>query len=347
MADYTPAIPPQVNEDLLPFLNEEFVRVAQAYNNLNSGYWDINYKIPSKVKPGLIKYFDGTNADPLGSGLEGLYFYGLDGLWHSCGGSGGGAVDSVNGMTGTVVLDYSDVGAEPSIAAGTTSQYWRGDKSWQDLATAVRAVVLTGIDFSVNAAITATDTVLSAFGKLQKQFTDHFGSGGSNHAAVTTSVNGFMAATDKVKLDALSTPMGAIASRSTDLTLPNNTLVDLVFDTEEYDQGNFINTGTSTTYITIPKDGMYSIFAASDISPIGTASGVCNIRVVTSTGTIVLLVASPTAASSATQMSGSSLAYLTAGTLLKMSVFQNSGSSRTSRAFPYSNRFGATLVAYT
>lgn len=28
-------------------------------------------------------------------------------------------------------------GKEPSIAAGTTAQYWRGDKTWQDLATAI------------------------------------------------------------------------------------------------------------------------------------------------------------------------------------------------------------------
>ena len=67
------------------------------------------------------------------------------------------AVTSVNGHTGTVTLTKSDVGLasadntsdaskpvstatqtalnakEPTITAGTTSQYWRGDKSWQTL----------------------------------------------------------------------------------------------------------------------------------------------------------------------------------------------------------------------
>jgi hypothetical protein len=45
----------------------------------------------------------------------------------------GGAVDSVNGQTGVVVLYAEDVGAEPAITTGTTSQYFRGDKTFQTL----------------------------------------------------------------------------------------------------------------------------------------------------------------------------------------------------------------------
>ena len=39
-------------------------------------------------------------------------------------------------VTGTNVddaLDHLDTNKEPTITAGTTSQYWRGDKSWQTL----------------------------------------------------------------------------------------------------------------------------------------------------------------------------------------------------------------------
>lgn len=61
---------------------------------------------------------------------------------------------------------------EPTITAGTTAQFWRGDKSWQDLATAVRAVVLTGISFASSAAVTAADSILTAIGKLQAQNTE-------------------------------------------------------------------------------------------------------------------------------------------------------------------------------
>lgn len=59
-------------------------------------------------------------------------------------------------------------GKENTITAGTTSQYWRGDKTFQDLPTAVRLVLLTGLSL-VDAAVSAADTVLGALGKLQGQ----------------------------------------------------------------------------------------------------------------------------------------------------------------------------------
>lgn len=64
-------------------------------------------------------------------------------------------------------------GKEPSITPGTTAQYWRGDKTWRDFATDVRAAVLTGLSLATSTVIAATDTVLSAFGKLQAQITDN------------------------------------------------------------------------------------------------------------------------------------------------------------------------------
>lgn len=63
-------------------------------------------------------------------------------------------------------------GKEPTIAAGTTAQYWRGDKGWRDFMADVRAASLTGLPTSTNAVITAADTVLSGLGKLQKQTSD-------------------------------------------------------------------------------------------------------------------------------------------------------------------------------
>ena len=103
------------------------------------------------------------------------------------------AVTSVAGKTGSVALGKADVGLsnvdntsdtnkpvstaqaaaiaakEPTITAGTTAQFWRGDKSWQDLAAAVRAAVLTGLSTATSTVVVAADSVLTAIGKLQAQ----------------------------------------------------------------------------------------------------------------------------------------------------------------------------------
>ena len=69
-------------------------------------------------------------------------------------------------------IDISQLsGVEPAITAGTTAQYWRGDKTWRSFLTDVLASVLTGLSTATNAVITATDTVLVAMGKLQAQIT--------------------------------------------------------------------------------------------------------------------------------------------------------------------------------
>jgi hypothetical protein len=76
-------------------------------------------------------------------------------------------------------LESALTGKEPAIATGSTSQYWRGDKSWQTLDTAAvtestnlyftedrtRGTDLAGFA-TTTGAVTATDTVLSALGKL-------------------------------------------------------------------------------------------------------------------------------------------------------------------------------------
>lgn len=66
-------------------------------------------------------------------------------------------------------LDAAIAGKEPAISAGTSAQYWRGDKTWCDFFTDVRAATLTGLSTSSSSDIAATDTVLGAMGKLQGQ----------------------------------------------------------------------------------------------------------------------------------------------------------------------------------
>lgn len=77
---------------------------------------------------------------------------------------------------------------EGSIAAGTTAQYWRGDKTWRDLATDIRAAVLTGLSTATGGVIAATDSVLAALGKLQNQITANTTNIATNTSSISTHV---------------------------------------------------------------------------------------------------------------------------------------------------------------
>lgn len=77
---------------------------------------------------------------------------------------------------------------EGTISSGTTAQYWRGDKSWRDLFTDVRAATLTGLSTATNAVITAADTMLAALGKLQAQVSAKIDA--TNGSALGLTLNG-------------------------------------------------------------------------------------------------------------------------------------------------------------
>jgi hypothetical protein len=92
-----------------------------------------------------------------------------------------GNVQSVNTKTGAVVLTTTDISEGTNLyytqarfnsafTAKSTSDLSEGTNEYFTAAR-VRAVVLTGISLVTNAVISATDTVLSAFGKLQAQIT--------------------------------------------------------------------------------------------------------------------------------------------------------------------------------
>jgi hypothetical protein len=77
-------------------------------------------------------------------------------------------------LSSNITLANSDIGSEPAVTAVTTAQFWRGDKSWQDFGDSVRAIFLTGLSTATKTSITATDTIIIAFGKLQAQITAGF-----------------------------------------------------------------------------------------------------------------------------------------------------------------------------
>lgn len=79
--------------------------------------------------------------------------------------------DWANGWVVDVITNESSITTSLTISGliGTSSQYRRGDDTWQDLAAAVRAVTLAGLSFAVSTAIAAGDSILVALGKLQAQ----------------------------------------------------------------------------------------------------------------------------------------------------------------------------------
>jgi hypothetical protein len=92
-----------------------------------------------------------------------------------------GNVQSVNTKTGAVVLTTTDISEGTNLyytqarfnsafTAKSTSDLTEGTNEYFTAAR-VRAVVLTGISLVTNAVISATDSVLIAFGKLQAQIT--------------------------------------------------------------------------------------------------------------------------------------------------------------------------------
>lgn len=78
---YNPQVPPQKAEELLPFLQDEFFSVARELTPLVEGQWKIHYELPARLKPGMVLYLDGVGADPLGTGLEGIYIVKSTGEW--------------------------------------------------------------------------------------------------------------------------------------------------------------------------------------------------------------------------------------------------------------------------
>jgi hypothetical protein len=66
-------------------------------------------------------------------------------------------------------LDEIDSEKQGLITAGTTSQYFRGDKTFVDFGTDVRSTPLTTFAVGANSTILAADTTLAAFGKVQGQ----------------------------------------------------------------------------------------------------------------------------------------------------------------------------------
>jgi len=105
---------------------------------------------------------------------------------------------TINGVafdgTANITLG-TDPSKEPAITAGTTLQYFRGDKTFVDFATSVNATALTGLSTSTATAVVSTDTHVVGVGKLQAQVTGLVKVAAVSAAAVDCSLGSYFTKT--------------------------------------------------------------------------------------------------------------------------------------------------------
>lgn len=98
---------------------------------------------------------------------------------------------------------------------GTTSQYWRGDKTWADFSTTVLSTTLTGFVVGTNTSITSSDSVLTAFQNTQAQID-----------AIVASLSGYVPTSRQLTINGVTWDLSADRTwnvgtvTSVDLTMP-------------------------------------------------------------------------------------------------------------------------------
>jgi hypothetical protein len=82
---------------------------------------------------------------------------------------------------------------EPLITAGAATKYFRGDKTFVDLATDVRGSTLTGLSSTAGSIVTG-DTVLEAFGKILNTQSDYVSKSANSTITGTLTINSIVGA---------------------------------------------------------------------------------------------------------------------------------------------------------
>lgn len=72
---YNPGLPPADPAQLGRFLQEEFIKIQAAIAALAAGHLDKSTTAPAKPRDGDIRYADGTNFKPNGTGGAGIYYF--------------------------------------------------------------------------------------------------------------------------------------------------------------------------------------------------------------------------------------------------------------------------------
>jgi len=154
-----------------------------------------------------------------------------------------GNVQSVNTKTGAVVLTTTDISEGTNLyytqarfnsafTAKSTTDLSEGTNEYHTSAR-VRAVILTGLSLVTNAVISATDSVLIAFGKLQAQITANL-STLTSHTSNTSNPH----ATTKAQVGLSDVPNVDTTNAS---NISSGTLADARLSSAVTKQGNTFN----------------------------------------------------------------------------------------------------------
>jgi hypothetical protein len=142
-----------------------------------------------------------------------------------------GAVSSVAGKTGAVTLVKGDVGlGNVDNTSDASKPVSTAQQTALDLKSNLASPTFTGVPAAPTAAVGTNTTQLATTAYVNAEIANdaapiaHVGSGGTAHAAASTSVAGFMSAADKTKLDGIAAgaqvqAVSSVAGRTGAVTL--------------------------------------------------------------------------------------------------------------------------------
>jgi len=104
---YEPGPLPSNPESLGVYTVEELKRLGNVLFNQATFRLERTNVVPDKPRPGDIRYFDGTNADPVGNGIEGLYVYKKGSHWVNVLALDEGTVE-ITGASGDLALEIDN-----------------------------------------------------------------------------------------------------------------------------------------------------------------------------------------------------------------------------------------------
>ena len=104
---YEPGPLPPDPESLGVYTVDELKRLGNVLFNQATFRLERTNAIPDKPRAGDIRYFDGTNADPLGTGVEGLYVFKKGSHWVNLLALDAGTVE-ISGVSGDLAIEIDN-----------------------------------------------------------------------------------------------------------------------------------------------------------------------------------------------------------------------------------------------